>query len=274
MIRRPDMSAELAKVWRLATAPLRVLPDFILPGAPKCGSSTLYNCVTRHPRIRRASRKEPTNFILHPASEIRCRMHFPFAILRRLQGGYVTCEASVSYFAHPDAPASCASVVPRARLIFVLRDPVARAWSDFQMCSRTGLDRERFEPGVRRAMRWLDDPSIRDLRSSAMRWRLNPLRYVATGLYLEHLEHWMCHFPRSQCAIFLSEEFFADPEAVTRQACAHLGLPPFPLDEVPSARIGDYKTGMDPQLERDLRAFFAPHNERLAAFLGRELPWR
>ena len=76
MSQNPDIKAELIKAWRLGTAPFRTLPDFILPGAPKCGTSTMYDCIAAHPQVQRATRKEPTNFIHYPTTKI-CDDHFP-----------------------------------------------------------------------------------------------------------------------------------------------------------------------------------------------------
>ncbi|NDG70128.1 MAG: hypothetical protein EBY32_02275 [Proteobacteria bacterium] len=72
-----DIQREASKIWRLATAPLRRLPDFLIPGAPKCGTSSLFDLIMFHPEARRGLRKEPTNFIHYPTSVLRSRMNQP-----------------------------------------------------------------------------------------------------------------------------------------------------------------------------------------------------
>lgn len=264
---------EAEKAWRLATAPLRCLPDFIIPGAPKCGSSTLYNCVALHPRVRRSSRKEPTNFIDHPHSELRSRMHFPLRVGHGGPRRFLTGEASVNYFLHPDAPRTIRRFVPGARLIFILRDPVARAWSDFQMCVDNGIEPEPFKVVIRRSLAWVRDASLDPLLEACSRTAASPVRYITTGLYARQLARWFEVFPREQCLVVIAEDFFADPASITRRVWHHLDLEDAPLHDVPSGRIGKYSTGMPADLEHELRAFFAPENARLAELLGQRVAW-
>ncbi|MEO8206389.1 MAG: sulfotransferase [Chthoniobacterales bacterium] len=268
MSKNPDLKREFTKAWRLLSAPLRVLPDFILPGAPKCGTSTMYDCIAAHPEVRRADRKEPTNFIHYPTSTLRSRMHFPFR-----GGKFITGEASVEYFTHPDAPANIHAILPHAKLIFLFRDPIQRAWSDYQMFVRSGHEMEPFPVVARQAMKWLNDPECRPLVSSSLRNSFGPVRYLAAGLYWLQAMRWLDYFDREDCLFLLSEDFFADPKAVTSQVYRHLGLPAWELPQIPAARTGGYKERIDAGIETELKSFFAPYNKTLAEFLGRELPW-
>jgi len=126
-VRSPNLSFELEKAWRLATAPLRPLPSFAIAGAPKCGTSTLYDYLATLPGVRRGARKEPTNFLHFPGSRLRAAMNYPI----RLPGqDFIVGDGSVEYFTDPRGPRNVHDVVPDIRLIFILRDPVKRAWSD------------------------------------------------------------------------------------------------------------------------------------------------
>ncbi|MEO6053815.1 MAG: sulfotransferase domain-containing protein [Chthoniobacterales bacterium] len=267
MSKNPDFQTEFIKAWRLLSAPMRALPDFILPGAPKCGTSSMYDCIAAHPQVRRSDRKEPTNFIHYPTSALRSRMHFPF------RGNFKTGEGSVEYFTHPDAPANIHAILPHVKLIFLFRDPVQRAWSDYQMFVKEGHETESFPVVARRAMQWLNDPDARPLVSSSLRNSFGPMRYVANGLYWLQAMRWLDYFDRKDCLFLLSEDFFAHPKEVTSQVYRHLSLPKWELPPLPVARMGDYKEKMDPEIEAELKAFFAPHNKTLAEFLGRDLIW-
>ncbi len=269
----PDLSRELRRAVRLITAPLRVLPDFVIAGAPKCGTSTLYDWLATHPKVRRGSRKEPTNFIHYPGSRLRSAMHYPFACQRALAGGFLVGDGSVEYFAHPDGPRNVRDIVPEARLIFLLREPIRRAWSDYQMFRKHGDETGDFSVIVRRAMRWLRDDEATSLVESASRPAFNPVRYVQCGLYAQMLERWFSEYPRDQCLVLFSEEFFADPDAGMRLVLAHLGLPLAELPTPAVARSGGYDELMSPETAEALAHFYRPENDRLAALLGRELPW-
>lgn len=270
MTRPPDLRFELEKAWRLATSPWRALPEFVIAGAPKCGTSTLYDILTEHPRVRRGARKEPTNFVHYPGSRLRAKMNYP---IRWPGADFLVGDGSVEYFANPEAPRNVHAVLPRARVIFLFRDPVKRAWSDYQMFARFGSDRGDFSANVRAAMRWLNEPAVLPLVDAAARHAWHPARYVLCGWYARAVERWLEVFPRERCLFLVSEEFFADPVAAAARVLGHLGLPEVTLTPRPPARDGGYTDWMPAETEAELRAFFQPRNADLAALLGRELPW-
>jgi hypothetical protein len=269
MPKTPDTREELAKAWRLLTSPWRKRPAFLLPGAPKAGTSSLHDALCAHPAVVRGRRKEPTNLIHHPGSERRARMNYPFV----WDGRGICGDASVEYWSHPDAPAAARDLLPEARIIVLLRDPVERAWSDYRMFRRAGCDREEFTATVERAAGWLADGATGPLCEAALRHSYNPLRYVRCGMYADLLETWWRHFPREQTLVLLSEEFFAAPQAGTDRAWRHLGLEPVPLPRVPRERDSGETDPVPSRAREVLEKFYAPRNRRLAELLGRSLPW-
>lgn len=266
---RPDYRAELNKVWRLATAFWRPLPGFVIAGAPKCGTSSLYDLIALHPEVRRAARKEPTNFLHYPGSAMRARMHQP------LFGGRFLCgEGSVEYFAHPEGPERVAEVVPRAKLLFLLRDPVERAWSDYRMFVRSGQETEDFPTVVDRAVRWLGDPDLTELCAAAARNSFSPLRYVLNGMYGKLLGRWEAVFGREQMLVLEAEELFANGADVARRVYEFLELPDYEPGETPHARnSGESGSAVPVEAERTLREFYAPEVEAVRGWLGREPGW-
>ena len=267
-MRKPDPSAEIDKLWHLATAPFRKLPDFVIAGAPKCATSSLYDAIAAHPGVRRGVRKEPTNFIHYPGSSLRSRMHQPFA-----RPGILSGEGSVEYFSHPDAPASVASVIPRAKLLFVFREPVARAWSDYRMFVRSGHEKEAFEPRVRRAMKWLADPDADSLCDAAATRAFNPLRYVLCGLYGRLLQRWLSHFPREQVKVVFSSELVRQPQEELAGVFEFLGLPSFEDAKLPHERSAGTSEGPPAGVAEELAAFFAEDKRRLETLIERPVPW-
>jgi hypothetical protein len=92
-------------------------------------------------------------------------------------------------------------------------------------------------------------------------------------MYARMLERWFAVFPRAQCLVVFSEEFFADPGSVARRVIEHLGLPAMALPEMPAARRGGYSESMNPATARALGEFYRLENERLPAMLGAAPPW-
>ncbi|MGH8048470.1 MAG: sulfotransferase domain-containing protein [Chthoniobacterales bacterium] len=265
-----NLRFEMEKSWRLATAALRPLPSFVIAGAPKCGTSTLYNTLAMLPGIRRGWRKEPTNFVHYPGSRFCAAMNYPI----RLPGArFIVGDGSVEYFTHPEAPKNVREIVPDARLIFLLRDPVCRAWSDYQMFRKSGGDTADFSKTVLDAMRWLDDPTVLPLADAAAMRAWHPARYVLCGWYARALERWFSVFPREQCLVMFSEELFSNPAHGMTAVLQHIGMPMKSLPNLPKSRDGGYDDWMPLETERAMREFFQPRNHALAALLGRELPW-
>jgi hypothetical protein len=269
-VKSPDLRFELDKAWRLATAPLRPLPSFVIAGAPKCGTSTLYDYLATLPGVRRGARKEPTNFLHFPGSRLRAAMNYPI----RLPGqDFIVGDGSVEYFTDPRGPKNVRDVIPGAKLIFLLRDPVARAWSDYQMFRKFGTDKEDFSETVLRAVRWLEDPSVLPLVDAAACQAHHPARYVLCGWYARALERWLSFFPREQCLILFSEELLSNPSEHLPSVFRHIGLSAVGVPQLPRARDGKYAEAMPKETEKKLRDFYAPRDEALAALLGRSLPW-
>lgn len=270
------MNRNIRNDWRLASAPLRMLPSFVVAGETKCGTTTLYRFMTRHPGILPADVKEPNNFIEYGASPLFCRQHFPLratAMLRRLrEPRVITGEASAEYLSKARVPEAVAAVVPDAKLIVMLRDPVRRALSDYQMMKKAGREPEEFAVCMRSGIRWLSDPSLSRLVDIAARADLPPLRYVTKGCYARSLEPWLKLFPRDRFLFLLSEDFFKDPAAVYRQVFRFLGLRDVDVGPVDALRKGE-GGALDPALESELRAFYAPHNRTLAELTGLDVNW-
>ena len=263
-----NLQYELCKAWRLASAPLRRVPDFLIPGAPKCGTSSLFDLITLHPDAKRGWRKEATNFIHYPTSSLRARMNQPFRF-----GPHLCGDGSVEYFFHPDAPSNAVSIVPGAKLIFLLRNPVERAWSEYRMFVRSGHENSDFADSIHHAVQWLSNPDLQPLIESASRNSFNPVRYVRCGMYAELLAAWRRSFPINRMLVMFSEDFFKDPASIASQVYSFLGLRPHAPDAWPHERDGESKEPPPARASQILHDFYRPHNERLRAMLGKDLPW-
>jgi len=270
MAKKPDINAEISKACRLLTAPLRTRPSFLMPGAPKCGSSSLFDALLLHPRVRRGPFKEPASMIRYPGSELRLRMNFPFV---RPFAPWVCGDASMEYWFHPDVPARAAEMMPDARLIFIFREPVARAWSEFRMFRKSGEDNADFTETVTNAIRWLSAPTGKELCRSALRQSNNPLRYVRCGMYADLLQDWWRYFTREQSLVLFLEELTESPQDHLSRIWRHLGVEPVPVTKMPHARDGGGAEPLPAGAAHVLSEFYKPLNADLTGLLGRDLPW-
>lgn len=259
---------------RRPTSAWRGLPDFLVIGGMRCGTSSLYKYLSRHPRVLPSLRKETEFFTrYHDEGRSWYRAHFPLRFRQRTgwPAGQAF-EATPYYLFHPHAPARAARLLPDARLVVLLRDPVERAFSHHQHMVRHRLEPLPFAAAVdaegdRLAVetdRVLHDPSY--FSRAHHRWS-----YVARGRYVEQLERWLAHYPASQFHVVRSEDLYADPSGVYRRLLAFLDLPTVePREFRNHSYAGDRaprKAAMDDATRAALEAYFAPHEARLRDLL-------
>jgi hypothetical protein len=258
-------------VWTYgwATSARRPLPDFLILGAQKAGTTALYAYLRWHPGITGPSWKEVSFFDRHYLRGVRWyRGHFPMRAGQRLVG-----EASPGYLFHPLAPERVKETVPDARLIALLRDPVDRALSHYHHEVALGREPLAFEealdaePGRTRGE---EGRMIREPGCFSRAWW--DYTYLARGRYAEQLERWFAVFPRDQLLVVASEELAADPGGTYSRILEFLGAPRHDLDSYPRVYEQEYAQ-MRPETRRRLVEHFAEPNRRLYALLGRDLGW-
>jgi len=256
------------RAYGRATAGLRPLPDFLILGAQKAGTTALYAYLRWHPEITGPSFKEVSFFDRHYAKGERWyRAHMP-ARRRSLVG-----EASPSYLFHPLAPERVAAMLPGARLIVLLRNPVDRAFSHYQHEVVLGREPLSFEDAVDREDERMEGELERMLRDpsyfSLAWWNYT---YLARGRYAEQLERWFAAFPREQLLVLFTEELSADTAATYRDVLDFLGVGAGDLESYPRIFDRDY-ADMNPGTRARLDKEFEDPNRRLASLLDRDLPW-
>jgi len=254
--------------WGRATADLRPLPGFLVLGAQKAGTTALYAYLRRHPEVTGPSWKEVSFFDRHWARGTRWyRGNFP---LRRRA---VVGEASPSYLFHPLAPSRVHAVVPEARLVALLRNPIDRALSHYHHEVALGRERLSFEEALdaeERRTAGEVERLLADDRAFSTAWWDHT--YVARGLYADQLERWWELFPREQLLVLTTDELGADPASAYARVLEHVGAPPYELQEYPRVFERDYAP-MSTETRERLRALFDEPNRRLERLLGRRLGW-
>ncbi len=276
--RRPPHPGDAGWFQRL-TAPWRLWPDFLLLGAQRGGTTSLFRALERHPDIVGSTRKEIHYFDYQFARGDRWyRGHFPLASrraehLRNGQLALLTGEATPYYLACPQAPRRAASKVPQARLIALLRNPVDRAWSHYRMARGQKKEILGFEEALQAEPDRLRGEFEKLVADDGYYSRAyHRQSYLERGVYLPQIQRWLEHYPREQLLLLVSEDFYRDPAAVYAQVCRFLGLAEWQPDS-----FDKFNAQSDKQMATDTRArleeHFRPHNAALAQFLGHELPW-
>lgn len=260
---------------RIRSGRLGPPPTFLILGYGKCGTTELYDRLLEHPNVPPSLTKEVNYFIHQYRQGLDWYLaHFASALDRSEEGPIAVGEASPGYVCHPHAPDRIAELVPDVKLIVLLRDPVARAYSHYHHQRRLGYEPlPTFEEAVEaepdrirgETERMRDDPTYRGFD-----WYM--YSYLEQGIYANHLPWWLDRFPRENLLILQSESFYRDTAATLRDITAFLGLPDWAPRESKDHKSFHYPR-MKPETRARLQEYFAPHNERLYAMLGVDYGW-
>jgi hypothetical protein len=259
--------------YRVPTGSWRALPDALVIGAQRSGTSSLYRYLAGHPDVAPSFRKEVEYFSrYHQRGERWYRAHFELERGRR----HFRFEATPDYVFHPLAAERAAAVVPDARLVVLLRNPVARAWSHFQHMAALGFETRRFEEALGAEHERIT-PDVDRLAIDPDHDAKSLLRYsyVARGRYAEQLARWLEHYPRERLLVIRSEDLFRDTGTWFATILELLGLDPWqPKAFVNESRLQGRPavTGLPPATEARLREEFAGPNADLVELLGDDAP--
>lgn len=270
-----SLQQSAAHTLRQMTSGLRAWPDFVILGAQKAGTTSLYRYLTLHPRVAAAHVKEVHYFDLNLGrgprwyrSNFAYRSALGHGPTRRLTG-----EASPYYLFHPHCAERIRATLPEVALIALVRDPVTRALSHYNHNLRNKRETRSFAQALEEEDGLLEG-EMRRMQSDPgyESFAVQHYSYKARGRYAEQLERYFEAFGRDRVLVMRSEDLFSDPQRAFELTLAHLGLEPMQLGEFEQRNKGRYRRDEDPVLAR-LREYFSPHNERLAQMLGQGPLW-
>jgi hypothetical protein len=259
--------------YRELTGPLRGLPSALIIGAQKGGTTFLFDQLVRHPDVLAPLNKEIHYFDLNYGRGLTWyRARFPYGY--QLRARAMTLDASPYYLAHPLVPQRATELLPGAKLIVLLRNPVDRAFSHYQHEVRGGRESLSFPEAIEREAERLAGEEER-LRLEPAYYSYNHHRYsyMLRGVYIEQLRRWAQHFDRSQLLVLQSERLFRNPAAAIAAVHGFLGLRPQRLERYEPSYQGNYQSSMSAELRAGLLAYFEPYNRDLFQWLGQEFDW-
>ena len=258
-----------AERTRIATSPARMLPTCVIIGAMKAGTSSLHHYLVQHPDVGPPARKEVHFFdSARHRSTLRYRSFFP------LCGRYPhAVESSPYYLFHPAVPARVRKLLPEAKLVVLLRDPVMRTYSHYNHVRTRGREDLSFAEALAAEPSRLRGEHERLLRDpTALSHPHRAYSYVERSVYTPQIARWYEHFPREQLLILQSEDLFEDPGAVLARTQAWLGLRPHVPDDLRPMNTRSYDA-IDESVAAGLRERFAEDHATLEQLTGLSFRW-
>ena len=268
--------------WHMLSASRRPLPEFLIIGAQRSGTTSLYRYLLEHPQVMPAIPSKGVHYFdKHADRSLRWyRAHFPTEAARRQRerefgAPIVTGEGSPYYLFHPHGPARAAAAVPGARVIAMLRNPVERAYSHYRQEYARGFeDADSFERALELEPARLAGERERMLADPAYDSRaMQHHAYVTRGEYVDQLMAWRERFPAERTLVICYERFFADPKAGYSEVLRFLGLPEPASPPQFKAYNARPSAGMGEETRARLEAHYAEPNRRLEEYLGMGMGW-
>jgi len=254
------------------------LPDFLIIGAQKSGTTSLYSYLVQHPGIIAAECKE-VNYFGNPHNWFKGKLwyasHFGTKAYKYLMSkklGYLPITGEASPNMHkPFCPKAVYEALPSVKLIAIFRNPVDRAFSQYQHNCRHGRETLSFEEAIAQSPLKLPPDVANDI------WRYynsTSRSYIRRGLYAEQLQHWYQYYSKERIHIINSDDFFVNPRTELIKVLQFLDIPDFEFDvSRASKHAGNYKATMKDETREYLNSLFRPHNRKLFELIGRDFGW-
>lgn len=284
------LGRDAVRAYGKATAAARPDPEFLVIGAKRGGSTSLYFDLLAHPQMvplfprpELLPKGDATKGIRYfdvnyDRGDRWYRSHLPSRRARARQqrragAPVVTGEASPYYLFHPLAAERAAGLVPAARIVALLRDPVERTYSHWKERRRSGREELSFVDALAAEDDRMADAEQRLQRDpGAYSYAHEHQSYAHQSEYAGPLGRWFERYP-DRVLVMSSEDYYRAPDEVLARTADFLGIGPPPRvpAQVRNAAPGD---ALDPAVAARLAARFAPFNERLTQLTGQQFPWR
>ena len=286
------------RFFRKITSSFRMLPSFLILGGSRSGNTSLFAYLTEHPNIMPGSLKAFFFFQYFTNNKTSFyRSQFP--IKRK---NLITCDSTSSYFVHPLIPARVHKLLPSAKLIVVLRNPVERAYSEFHYTVTLGSElTENFEDVIKSELKRIEIGNKKpELKIENTNYNHFAFSHLRDGLYVQHLERWLKFFPNEQLLVLHTKDLSTNFDNTLAKTFEFLNLPKYQIEnrieknKIDKIRpIGGHERNIYknidsktrtlfnvqnyPEIKSETRKFlqdfFRPHNEKLFKMIGKRFDW-
>jgi hypothetical protein len=272
-LKKPINAAKsaMSHSFRMATQRFRHLPTAVIVGAAKAGTTQLHAHLIKHPRCFSGAEKEVRYFSKYADRTVEWyRSRFPWRFQVERRKGHVV-DSSPSYLPSPRALRRMKEVLPDARIIAILRDPTARAFSHYQHHKTRHREPRSFEEAIAVELRQNVFPPR---RGTALGLDARPMNdYVARGYYALQLELLFTLYPRERVLVLDSADLFADTGATCQQVFSFLGVEAWEVHPEKIYNRGYYRETIDPHVAERLRQHYRPYDELLCEIVARPFSW-
>ena len=254
--------------YRMLTHENRALPDFMIIGTQKGGTTSLYKYLAKHPNIKSNYVVKELSFFdeYYSRGEIWYKSNFP-----KRKKGKLYFEGTTHYLYNPLIPKRVKKMLPNVKVIALLRDPVDRAYSSYKHQVRAGREALNFEDAIQAEPERLNGEKEKLLSDPTyISYNYNHFSYIERGKYADQINNWLEYFPKEQILILPSKDFFKNTDNSLKQIYSFLGVEYIKTPIEKKHNTGDYKDTMSEEMRKKLKLIFKPYNAKLQKLLGRD----
>ncbi|MDB3956840.1 sulfotransferase domain-containing protein [Candidatus Nitrosopelagicus sp.] len=252
------------------TASSRVLPDFIIIGTVRSGSTSLYYNICEHPSVLEAAYDEigyfDSNYHL---GENWYRSMFPtqkmMNKIREDTGYSITGEDTPFYFWKKEVAERILSDMPETKLIVILRNPVDRAYSNYNLAVRENNEKLTFEEAIGEEIEFLSKNSFRE---TVDRFR----SYLTKGMYVNQIKPWLDIFSREQLHFLSTEQMKNEPCETLDLVFKFLSIPSYDIKNLQERKLANYKQ-MNENTREQLIKYYKSYNEEFFKIINQKFEW-
>ena len=258
------MAATLVDAATVLRARLRrpgMVPGFLVIGGKRCGSTSLTSWIFQHPDVAPCRTAKGTHYfdVHHHRGWQWYRGSFP-----PVGSGHLTGEGSPYYSFHPASLDWIAAELPDVKLLLVLREPAARAYSHYNYNVKRGFEDLPIEQALDAEPERLAGEEERLLADPEYpAWNFRHFGYLARGHYDDHVASVLARFPAEQLLVIKSEALFTEPATELARVWEYLGLRAVTLDDLAAHKQMRYEEPIPDSVRGRLVDYYAPRLQRL-----------
>ena len=258
------------------TGSIRVLPDFLVIGAKRCGTTSLFYHLPEHPCISKSPHDNMGFFNDNFHLGVNWYKSFFPTIFTRNKiksefGNFLAFDVTTTYMEEESTANNVYQIKPNMKIIVILRNPVDRAYSQYHLNLREKAEKRSFEDAMEENMNELNKESYERYEIKP-KFSVEENNYLKKGLYAQQLRHWLNIFPMESMLILSTEEFESNQQVIYNKIFEFLNISQFEVKNTEKMEKGSY-----PQMKSETRSllldYFRSYNKELFRLIDKKFDW-
>ena len=263
----------LKQNYRYISGPFRVLPDFFVIGVARSGTTSLFHYLNQHPNIVGALYDELGYFDdnYHLGTNWYRSLFPTIFTKKRIQkehGKFLSFDVTTRYIEQKSTAANIKELKPDMKIIVILRNPIDRAYSNYNLVKNPELT---FEETIKNEINEIKSVNL-ELKDESYLVNNFYEKILPRGFYAKQLEFWHKIFPKEKIFIQTSEEFAKNTHEVLNQIFDFLEIKHVKIKDITKHNVRKFPP-MEQKTRDYLLDFFRPYNESLYKLIGKKFDW-